>query len=295
MAERLGVECSICHHEQAADIDAALLGGTTIRSVSGTYGLSRSAVGRHKLNHLTSGALADLERDAREHPSELSVVDVHGGLSSLAARLEAALTAAERSRKPQVAVAISRELRQVLEAAGRLQADPEVKAAANVQEFQKITADGTLGYVSACLDFVLEQAGLADGVWHHLFGEALRAGYEAPRDAQGCPTVNLNAAVDTTDAKRALAERAAAVEREVEARVEVEVRRRLALVQLAPPALEAARPGVPVHDGPGAAVVAPAACREPLEGEVLPAVRAGEGESRMRYRGRRWPPGVESL
>jgi hypothetical protein len=68
--------CTICIHPAHAAIDEGLLVGLSIRRVSGQYGLSKSAVDRHKESHLSDTLTqdkADLEsefqaacEDARE-------------------------------------------------------------------------------------------------------------------------------------------------------------------------------------------------------------------------------------
>ena len=44
--------CSICQHDQKAEIDLLLASGTSIRDTAGQYHLSKSSVSRHKKEHL---------------------------------------------------------------------------------------------------------------------------------------------------------------------------------------------------------------------------------------------------
>lgn len=44
--------CTICTHQQRLEIDKALLDGGTVRDVAGRYAVSKSAVERHKNEHL---------------------------------------------------------------------------------------------------------------------------------------------------------------------------------------------------------------------------------------------------
>ena len=46
------VQCSTCQHKDLALIDGLLTLGIPVRTVSGNYGLTRSAIERHKQNHL---------------------------------------------------------------------------------------------------------------------------------------------------------------------------------------------------------------------------------------------------
>lgn len=45
-------QCSVCRHENRALIDGLLTLGIPVRAVAGNFGLSRSALERHKQNHL---------------------------------------------------------------------------------------------------------------------------------------------------------------------------------------------------------------------------------------------------
>jgi hypothetical protein len=44
--------CTVCRHEDRAHIDAALLSGAPFRDIAGRHGLSKSALERHKADHL---------------------------------------------------------------------------------------------------------------------------------------------------------------------------------------------------------------------------------------------------
>lgn len=54
--------CTICTHERRGEIDRALVGGTPYRDVSGRFGTSKSALERHKAEHLPA-LLAQVKRD----------------------------------------------------------------------------------------------------------------------------------------------------------------------------------------------------------------------------------------
>lgn len=45
----MALTCTVCQHPEREVVDAAILGGTPLRDVAGQTGLSRSALGRHKL------------------------------------------------------------------------------------------------------------------------------------------------------------------------------------------------------------------------------------------------------
>jgi hypothetical protein len=44
--------CSVCVHENRQHIDSALLSGASLRDIAGRYDLSKSALERHKADHL---------------------------------------------------------------------------------------------------------------------------------------------------------------------------------------------------------------------------------------------------
>lgn len=50
---KLGRKCGICTHEERAEIDRLLVrGGTSFRDISGRFGVSTSALSRHKNDHI---------------------------------------------------------------------------------------------------------------------------------------------------------------------------------------------------------------------------------------------------
>lgn len=230
-------ECTCCTHPQAAEIDAALLGGTTVRVTAETFGVSRSAVGRHRVAHLSAEAIEQADDDQRR---PLTLVDVHGELGALAERLEQVIELSARTRKPAAAVTAMRELRQTLEAIARLQADPVLARAASAAELQRAALDGSLGFVLACVHELLRVAGLKGQEWHRLLAAFLRT-----PDDDGVMSAARLGAVDTAEV-RALQEKAAVeasrrAEAEVARRVEAELRRRDAGEQ---------RPSAAVGPGP---------------------------------------------
>jgi hypothetical protein len=48
----MGRKCGICSHPQAREINRAILAGDTIRMVTESFGVNRSAVSAHRINHL---------------------------------------------------------------------------------------------------------------------------------------------------------------------------------------------------------------------------------------------------
>jgi len=50
--------CTVCDHPERAAIDLALVGGEAFRDIAGRSGLAKSAIGRHRADHLPA-TLAD--------------------------------------------------------------------------------------------------------------------------------------------------------------------------------------------------------------------------------------------
>lgn len=237
-------DCSICRHPQAAAIDEALLGGTSLRAIAGTFGVARSSVQRHRANHLSVEAITD---DTPSEAQPLRVVEVHGRLSALADRLEKVVEQAARTRKATAAVAATRELRQTLVAIAELQANPELKTAASKQAVDDWIGQQTGREIASMIDFVLQQFGLGtswapgmpaagnrrDTIVAGLVHDCLCLISEDGSDARF-------GEVDTSKARAFVEEealqRAERVEAEVQRRVEAELRRREAQRR---PAIEA--------------------------------------------------------
>lgn len=240
-------DCSICRHADAATIDAGLLAGTPLRTLAETHTVSRSALGRHKTNHLTLQTITDPPPVEGREP--LRMVDVHAQLAALVDRLEDVVALASRTRKAPAAIAAMRELRQVLEAIARIQADPELQKAAGLAvleaEVNKISVDT----FTRMLDFVLAQFGfeqrMTNGartaererlLWH-LLASCLR---ELTVHGVGTRFSGVDTSAVREFVERQALERTARLEAEVErrvaARVDAELRRREALLR---PAIEA--------------------------------------------------------
>lgn len=56
-------QCSICIHPQRAEIDKALVAGETLRDIAGRCPVSRSALHRHKRDHLPAHLLKAAEEE----------------------------------------------------------------------------------------------------------------------------------------------------------------------------------------------------------------------------------------
>jgi hypothetical protein len=233
-------DCSICSHPDAAAIDEALLGGTSIRTVAGTHGVSHSAVGRHKLNHLSVAAAANPPAPTADgKPREIRIVDVHHELASLVDRLEAVVELASRTRKATAAVMAMRELRQTLEAIARTQADPALRKAASGEELRKAIDQDAFEFAFACIEAMLAEAGLTDQVWRSLFSALLRSGSTPDGSFNKDRLGQVDRSAVRAFVERNALEAAARMSAEVKRRVEAELERREQAARRQPLALEA--------------------------------------------------------
>jgi hypothetical protein len=116
-------DCLVCAHQDARNIDIALLAGDGVRSVARRYGLDKSTVSRHMRLHLKprltaaeTAAPARIQR-MENHQAHL---DVMRAMRDLHARTLALLDKAESSGDLSTALRAVREARGNLELLGRL-------------------------------------------------------------------------------------------------------------------------------------------------------------------------------
>jgi hypothetical protein len=119
----LGQPCTVCSHPERAAIDQALVGGVPNLRLAQQYGLSESAVWRHKAEHLPealaqSGAAKEIAR------ADLLIQQVEG----LRNKAVAILLRAEQAGELRTALYAIREAREtlalLLEVEGRLDRRP---------------------------------------------------------------------------------------------------------------------------------------------------------------------------
>jgi hypothetical protein len=106
--------CTVCNHPERAAIDAALVDGTSLRTIAGHFGTNKSALDRHRKHLAPALTLAKQATVVTEATSLLSRVE------RIMSRCELIAEAATKSRDWMPAVAASRELRGCLELLGRL-------------------------------------------------------------------------------------------------------------------------------------------------------------------------------
>ncbi len=119
--------CTICEHHEREAIDLALVGETSNLSVSALFGVSESAVRRHKGNHLPATLVKAKEAEEVAHADDL-LADVR----SLHHRTLAILEAAELSSEHRTALAAIREARSNLELLAKLLGELDERPVVNL-------------------------------------------------------------------------------------------------------------------------------------------------------------------
>ena len=107
--------CTVCACAAREDVDAALVAGEPYRRIAARYGLSETAVRRHKADHLPA-ALASASEAAAVARGD----DLLGQARELQARALRILDRAEDAGDLRTAVSACREVRGVLELLSRL-------------------------------------------------------------------------------------------------------------------------------------------------------------------------------
>jgi hypothetical protein len=107
--------CSICLHEQAAEIDRKVVGGVPYQKIAAQYGMSSKAISRHKVNHLSPGVVA--VPDSPEISPEAPLLE---RLEAQLADTRLFLRIAKQRRIPGQGLAAMREMRATLELIARI-------------------------------------------------------------------------------------------------------------------------------------------------------------------------------
>jgi hypothetical protein len=119
--------CTICEHPEREAIDRALVGETSNLSVSSLFGVSESAVRRHKANHLPA-KLVMAEKAAEVAQAD----DLLEQVRDLQARTLAILEAAEQTNQHRTALAAIREARSNLELLAKLLGELDERPVVNL-------------------------------------------------------------------------------------------------------------------------------------------------------------------
>ena len=107
--------CTICDHHSRARIDAAIISGAPLRDIASQYGVSKSALKRHKAGHMP----AHLAK-AKEAGEVARADDLLSQVRYLQDRTLSILTASEDAGEQRTALVAIREARGNLELLARL-------------------------------------------------------------------------------------------------------------------------------------------------------------------------------
>ena len=117
----------MCDHETRTSIETALISGAPLRDIAGRYGVSKSALERHKADHLPAGLAK-----AREAEEAARADDLLSEVRGLQSRALAILEAAEASGEHRTALAAIAEARRNLELLGKLAGELDERPVVNV-------------------------------------------------------------------------------------------------------------------------------------------------------------------
>ena len=102
-------KCSVCIHPERAEIDKALVARVSLRTIADQYGLSKTALIRHKASHMAAAVVA--ARASEEAVQIRQGLTLDEQLHSLQARTLAILASAEADGKLHTCLAAIREVR----------------------------------------------------------------------------------------------------------------------------------------------------------------------------------------
>lgn len=114
--KKVSMKCTICNHPDRREIDEQIVAGTPVRDIAGRFGISKSAVYRHKKNHLPS-SLAK----ARESEEVAQADDLLGRIRGLQQRSLRILNTAEQSGELKTALKAIRETRENIKLLAQLE------------------------------------------------------------------------------------------------------------------------------------------------------------------------------
>lgn len=110
----MGARCAACTHPKRDELDSAIVAGQTLRAIGKQYGMSASAVLRHRDRHL-SPALAAIAAQRKEEAAGTLVEQVR----QLIRRADELYLAAAKDGRSSAALAALKEMRGQLELLGR--------------------------------------------------------------------------------------------------------------------------------------------------------------------------------
>ena len=120
-------KCTVCEHEKVEEINRLLLEGVSLRDIAGQYSISKTALHRHKKDHLPAKLVK--AREAREIAKADSLLDQ---VTELRDKALSILTKAEKAGDLRTALQGIKEARGCLELLARLQGELQEQATVNI-------------------------------------------------------------------------------------------------------------------------------------------------------------------
>jgi hypothetical protein len=119
--------CTVCRHSQREEIDHQLLGASPLRTIADQWSVSKTALIRHKAEHLASTLVKSKQAEQVAHADAL--VDQLKRLTADARRIQ---EKAERAEDYRAALAAVRELIRIIDLVARLSGDLQARTETNV-------------------------------------------------------------------------------------------------------------------------------------------------------------------
>ncbi len=149
--------CGICSHPERAAIDAALIDGTSLRSIAGQFGTTKSALDRHRKHIPAALTKAKQAEEVADATSLLSRVE------RLVSRCETICEKAMAKGEWTPAVSATRELRGCLELIGKLSGElkqPGVNIGIQANFAELSVKDFSDQQLRDVLDMLMERVGI---------------------------------------------------------------------------------------------------------------------------------------
>lgn len=139
MAKSVGRTCSICNHPDRAAIDKAIVTrSASLRTIADRYGVSKTALIRHRDSHIPK--LVQAAESARAMQAASSGAALIDELDRLLKKALAILEAAEGSGQLRVALQAIREARETIKACADLAVTVDLEERVEALEAQIVEA-----------------------------------------------------------------------------------------------------------------------------------------------------------
>lgn len=122
-----GRDCSICSHPERAKIERDILNGRVYREITGEYGMSRSAISRHKLEHMPKAVQAAEQKEWVD-----SGTNIIQEIEELRQQAQIIKDKAEEAQDYRTALAGIREMLRIVELLAKLRGELDEAPKVNI-------------------------------------------------------------------------------------------------------------------------------------------------------------------